>query len=78
MKLNEIKVKEWYLSTYPEDTCGEDLLEEITFQDVLNGLKHNIDIYKILFRRTELGDSVIRDLVLDKLIELVNKSKEII
>ncbi len=73
MELNEIFVKEWYIKEFPDDTCGDDLLEEVTFKDVLNSLQNKEDIYKTLFRRSELGDSVIRELVFKKLSELINK-----
>ena len=73
MELNEIFVKEWYAKEFPDDVCGDDLLEEVTFEDVLNSLQNKEDIYKTLFRRSELGDSVVRELVFKKLSELMNK-----
>ena len=66
----EIDIKDLYTETYPEDTCGEDLMNSINFQELWESLKVRGDIYEFLGAH----DSIIRERCFQKLSELINVS----
>ena len=59
----ENKIKDWYLSTYPEDELGRELNPEATFE----GLFETLDNYRDVYEYIGVGDSVIRERVFRKL-----------
>lgn len=63
----ESSVKAWYLSAYPDDGLGTSILDKVTFSDVQ---KNADNIYDVL----GVGDSVIRERVEEKLLELTDKA----
>jgi hypothetical protein len=65
----EIKVKEWYVSTYPEDEVGATLNEETTFNDVFVALDTHEDVYEVIGGDC---DSIVRERVFEKLATIMN------
>lgn len=61
------KIKDWYIKEYPTDELGIEINNEITFEDVLNVLDTDKDIYEAL----GVGDSIIRERVFDKLADII-------
>ena len=60
-------IKDWYLEKYSEDECGEDLLEELTFEDLFEKLENGIDVYTALFGNSCKVDSIIKNIILEEL-----------
>ena len=65
------KIKEWYLKEYSSDSLGNQLLDGTTFYDLFYALDRKKDIYTTLFGNEELGDSLIRERVFEKLAEIM-------
>ena len=65
------KIKEWYLKEYSSDSLGNQLLDGTTFYDLFYALDRKKDIYITLFGSGELGDSLIRERVFEKLAEIM-------
>ena len=65
------KIKEWYLKEYSSDSLGNQLLDSTTFYDLFYALDRKKDIYTTLFGNEELGDSLIRERVFEKLAEIM-------
>lgn len=61
MHVLDQNVKNWYVDKYPTDTLGQDINEEITFNDVVDGIENGKDIYDIL----GVNDSVVRERIFD-------------
>lgn len=61
-----IKVHDWYMETFPDDTLGMEINPDITFDDVLKALDDKKDIYVTL----DVADSIIRERVFDRLAQL--------
>ena len=65
------KIKEWYLKEYSSDSLGNQWLDGTTFYDLFYALDRKKDIYTTLFGNEELGDSLIRERVFEKLAEIM-------
>lgn len=65
------KIKEWYLKEYSTDSVGNDLLDNITFYDLFYALDRRKDIYITLFGSEDLGDSLVRERIFEKLAEIM-------
>ena len=65
------RIKEWYLKEYSSDSLGNQLLDGTTFYDLFYALDRKKDIYITLFGSGELGDSLIRERVFEKLAEIM-------
>lgn len=65
------RIKEWYLKEYSSDSLGNQLLDGTTFYDLFYALDRKKDIYITLFGNEELGDSLIRERVFEKLAEIM-------
>ena len=65
------RIKEWYLKEYSSDSLGNQLLDSTTFYDLFYEKKKKKDIYTTLFGNEELGDSLIRERVFEKLAEIM-------
>ena len=65
------RIKEWYLKEYSSDSLGNQLLDGTTFYDLFYALDRKKDIYTTLFGNEELGDSLIRERVFEKLAEIM-------
>lgn len=64
---NVIKIKVWYVKEYKTDELGENINDNVTFEDLFNTLDTYGDVYKLL----GVGDSVIRERVFGKLAEIM-------
>ncbi len=60
-----MKLKEFYLETYPTDDLGLELNETPTFPGLLNQLIVGGDVYNYI----GVGDSIIRERLFEKLAE---------
>ena len=77
----EENVYEWYVETFPDDDCADDLDRDNTFNDIYERMQNYEEIYSILGDNI---DSIIRERVMaglevavgveyDKLIELIDE-----
>jgi hypothetical protein len=62
------KVKEWYMTEYPDDELGEEMNQDVTFYDLFVVL----DTYKSVYDTLNVWDSIIRERVFSKLAEIMN------
>ncbi len=60
-----MKIREFYLETYPTDELGLELNETPTFPGLLNQLIVGGDVYNYI----GVGDSIIRERLFEKLAE---------
>jgi hypothetical protein len=65
-----MKIKEFYLNSYPTDELGAELSENANFTGLLNELFTGNDIYGYI----GVGDSIIRERLFSKLSEILNCS----
>ena len=65
-KDSDVKIKDWYMKTYPTDDLGEELNDEVTFEDMWNEDYEKYDIYQVM----GVGDSVIRERLFEHLAEI--------
>ena len=65
------KIKEWYLKEYSTYSVGNDLWDNITLYDLFYALDRRKDIYITLFGSENLGDSLVRERVFEKLAEIM-------
>ena len=63
----ELEIKKWYLENYANDELGEELKENVTFNDLFYALDRYENIYELLGS----ADSIIRERVFQKLAELM-------
>ena len=69
MKVTEnTKIKEWYMTEYPDDELGVEMNKDITFYDLFVVL----DTYKSVYDSLGVWDSIIRERVFSKLAEVMN------
>jgi len=66
-----MKIKDWYTNEYKTDEMGQEITENLTFEEVINQEQY---IYFLL----GVNDSVIRERVFEKLSELTNTNYNII
>lgn len=66
----DMKIKEFYLETYPSDELGLELNETPTFPGLLNQLIVGGDVYRYI----GVSDSVIRERLFERLAEELNTS----
>lgn len=62
------KIKEWYMTEYPDDELGEEMNKDVTFYDLFVVL----DTYKSVYDTLNVWDSIIRERVFSKLAEVMN------
>ena len=62
------KIKEWYMTEYPDDELGEEMNKDVTFHDLFVVL----DTYKSVYDTLNVWDSIIRERVFSKLAEIMN------
>lgn len=65
--MNE-KIKNWYLKKYSSDEMGFDINTNVTFNDVIDALTKQRDVYGVI----GADDSIIRERVFEKLAELLD------
>ena len=61
-----VKIRDWYMKTYPTDDLGEELNDEVTFEDMWNEDYKEYNIYQVM----GVGDSVIRERLFEHLAEI--------
>lgn len=66
-------VKEWYSKMFKDDPLKENIKEDLTFQDVVNALNENKDIYSTI----GIGDSIIRERIFKRLTELTKLNYDV-
>lgn len=62
------KIKEWYMTEYPDDELGEEMNKDVTFHDLFVVL----DTYKSVYDTLNVWDGIIRERVFSKLAEVMN------
>lgn len=65
-----IKVRDWYIETFPTDTLGNELDVDITFDDVQRAIDEGRDIYEVL----KVADSIVRERIFTRLSQLTGVS----
>jgi hypothetical protein len=71
---NDVKIKDWYLENYPTDDLGEELNDEVTFEDMWNEDYEKYNIYEVM----GVGDSVIRERLFEHLAEIKGVSYDVV
>jgi hypothetical protein len=71
---NDVKIKDWYLENYPTDDLGEELNDEVTFEDMWNEDYEKYNIYEVI----GVGDSVIRERLFEHLAEIKGVSYDVV
>ena len=66
-----MKVKDWYISTYPTDDLGEKINPDVTFNDIYTNLPKVYDLLNV-------GDSIIRERVFEKIAEIKHVDYDVI
>jgi hypothetical protein len=69
-----IKVKKWYLKTYPKDDLGKEIREDITFWSLWAYMSQGYDVYNIL----GVGDSMIRERVFEELSKILGVDYDVV
>ena len=69
-----LKVKKWYLKTYPTDDLGEEINPDIDFWLLWKYMSQGYNFYNVL----GVGDSVIRERVFEKLSEILGIDYDVI
>lgn len=64
------RIRDWYIKHYPTDELGERIDENVTFDDVFDGLKDREDFYEMIGVR----DSIVRERIFDELAKSKNIS----
>lgn len=64
----QTKIREWYLSAYPEDELGNEINPNATFNDVFEWLDNYKDIYELI----GVHDSLVRERIFSALSEVMN------
>lgn len=59
-------VNEWYHKTYPTDELYEDIKEDLTFQDIVDGFQKREDFYELVGKNGYV-DSLIRERIFSQL-----------
>jgi len=65
-KLNNAKIKDWYIKNYPTDDLGEKLNDNVTFEDMWNEDYKKYSVYDVM----GVGDSLIRERLFEHLAKL--------
>lgn len=60
-------IREYYANAYPDDDLGRQLLEDVTFADVLEALRGQQDVYDVI----GVGDSIVRERLFARIAELL-------
>ena len=63
------KIKEWYHTTYPDDTIVDKMRDDVTFLDLFDTLDNYGDVYALIFKTG--GDSIVRERCFEKLTEIM-------
>lgn len=64
----QTKIREWYLSAYPEDELGNEINPNATFNDVFEWLDNYREVYELIW----VNDSIVRENVFSKLSEIMD------
>jgi len=66
-KLEQIKLKDYYKSTFPDDDLGNEIDSSATFEDLFNAL----DNYKNVYELIGVQDSIIRERLFGQLADII-------
>lgn len=66
--MENTKIREWYMNTYPTDDVGKEINAEVTFYDLFKAL----DTYKDVYDTLGVTDSLIRERAFQKLAEIMD------
>ena len=78
------KIKSWYIKEYPDDELGQEIKDDVTFEDIFNLLTsteyynddYNEDFYDYISNNPYGIDSTVRERIFRELAELYNVSYE--
>lgn len=68
----DISIKDWYVKKYPSDDLGNEINDKVTFNNIIEGINNNKNIYEIL----EVNDSLVRERIFEKISNLIGVSYE--
>jgi hypothetical protein len=66
--MENTNIKQWYMNAFPTDELGEELNENVRFNDVIVALDNYKDVYDLL----GVYDSIVRERVFEKLSNIMN------
>lgn len=64
-------VKEWYISSYPDDEVGQEIDDVLTFEELYHAMKMNDDFYDTI---GEGIDSIVRERIFTEMSYIFNVS----
>lgn len=67
-KIQNTKIREWYMDEYPTDELGEEIREGLTFYDLYEAMDNYMDVYNVL----NVNDSIVRERVFSELADLMD------
>ena len=67
-----IKIKNWYLSSFPNDNLGQYICDKANFCELADTKQKIANIYEYI----GIADSIVRERIFEKLAELENISYE--
>ena len=65
------KIKEWYISNYPNDEVGQEIDDVLTFEELYHAMKMNDDFYETI---GEGIDSIVRERIFSEMSYIFNVS----
>lgn len=62
----DVKIKPWYMKEYNDDELGQEISDDVTFQNIIDALNEHAEIYDVI----GVWDSIVRERIFDKLSSL--------
>ena len=62
-------VKEWYISSYPDDEVGQEIDDTLTFEELYHAMKMNDNFYETI---GEGIDSIVRERIFERMSDVFN------
>lgn len=71
-------IKQWYVSTYPQDEAGQNIAPNVSFQDIVNTMNDNKDFYGVIEVPGSFIDTLVRERIFAQIAELYGVEYNII
>lgn len=60
-------VKLWYMDAFPTDELGQEIKEDLTFEEVINSINAKEDVYEVI----DVSDSIVRERIFGELVDIL-------
>lgn len=71
-------IKQWYVSSYPQDEAGQNIAPNLSFQDIVNTMNDNKDFYGVIEVPGSFIDTLVRERIFAQIAELYGVEYNII